>query len=82
LLPDGGQIPAPSAKLLAEELRMAACMRSHGVPNFPDPDNADGTFDLSNVNRSSPQYQTAFTSCVSLTGFKGPMRVGISHQGP
>ena len=82
LLPDGGQIPAPSAKLLAEEVRMAACMRSHSVPNFPDPDNADGTFDLGNVNRSSPQYQAAFTSCVSLTGFKGPMRVGISHQGP
>ena len=57
-------------------------MRSHSVLNFPDPDNADGTFDLGNVNRSSPQYQAAFTSCVSLTGFKGPMRVGISHQGP
>jgi hypothetical protein len=82
LLPDAGRIPAPSAKLLAEELHMAACMRSHGVPNFPDPDSADGTFDLSNLDRSSSQYQAAFTSCVSLTGFKGPMRVGISHQGP
>ncbi len=81
LLPDGGQIPAPSAKLLAEEIRMATCMRSHGVPNFPDPDNADGTFDLGNVNRNSPPYQAAFTSCVSLTGFKGPMRVYISHRG-
>jgi hypothetical protein len=82
LLPDAGQIPAPSAKLLAEELHMAACMRSHGVPNFPDPDSADGTFDLGNLDRSSSHYQAAFTSCVSLTGFKGPMRVGISHQGP
>jgi hypothetical protein len=53
----------------------------HGVPGFPDPDNADGAFDLGNLNRSSPQYQSAFATCVSLTGFKGPMRVDISHQG-
>jgi hypothetical protein len=82
LLPDGGQLPAPSATLLAEEVKMAACMRSHGVPNFPDPDNDNGAFELGDVNRSSPQYRAAFTSCVSLTGFKGPMRVDISHEGP
>jgi hypothetical protein len=56
-------------------------MRSHGVANFPDPDGS-GAFDLGSVNRDAPQYQAAFNSCVSLTGFKGPMRVDISHQGP
>jgi hypothetical protein len=81
LLPDGGQVRAPSAKLLAEEVRMAACMRSRGVPNFPDPD-GQGAFELGDVNRSTAQYRAAFTNCQSLTGFKGPMRVGISHQGP
>ncbi len=82
LLPDGGQLPPVSAKQLAEEVQMAVCMRSHGVPAFPDPDNSDGAFDLSNVNRGSAQFKGAFTRCVSLTGFKGPMRVDISHQGP
>jgi len=81
LLPDGGQLPTPSAKLLVEEVRMAACMRSPGVPNFPDPD-GKGAFELGNVNRSTAQFRAAFTSCQSLTGFKGPMRVDISHQGP
>jgi len=82
LLPDGGQVPAISPKQLAAEVRMAACMRSHGVLNFPDPDNADGAFDLDNINRDARQYQAAFNTCVSLTGFKGPMRVDSSHRGP
>ena len=82
LLPDGGQVPAPSGQLLAEEVRLAACMRDHGVPSFPDPDNANGAFDLSGIDRSAPKYQAAFASCQSVTGFEGPMRVDISHQGP
>jgi hypothetical protein len=81
LLPDGGQVPPIAAKQLAEEVQMAVCMRSHGVPSFPDPDNTDGAFVLSNINRSSPQYRAGFATCVSLTGFKGPMRVDISHDG-
>jgi hypothetical protein len=82
LLPDGGQVPAPSAQLLAEEVRLAACMRDHGVASFPDPDNANGAFDLGGIDRTTPKYQAAFATCQSATGFKGPMRVDISHQGP
>jgi len=82
LLPDGGQVPAPSGQLLAEEVRLAACMRDHGVLSFPDPDNVNGAFDLGGIDRSTPKYQAAFASCQSVTGFKGPMRVDISHQGP
>jgi hypothetical protein len=82
LLPDGGQLPPISAKQLAAAVRMAACMRSHGVPDFPGPDDTDGAFHLGNVNRTSAQYRSAFATCVSLTGFKGPMRVDISHRGP
>jgi len=82
LLPDGGQLPAPSGQLLAEEVRLAACMRDHGVLSFPDPDNANGAFDLGGIDRSTPKYQAAFASCQSATGFTGPMRVDISHRGP
>ncbi len=80
LLPDGGQVPAPSGKLLAEEVRLAACMRDHGMPSFPDPDNANGAFDLGGIDRSTAKYQAAFATCRSATGFKGPMRVDLSHQ--
>jgi hypothetical protein len=82
LLPDGGQVPAPSGQLLAEEVRLAACMRDHGVAAFPDPDNANGAFDLGGIDRSAPKYQAAFAICQSATGFKGPMRVDISNQRP
>jgi hypothetical protein len=82
LLPDRGQVPSPSGQLLAEEVRLAACMRDHGVPSFPDPDNANGAFDLGGTDRGTPEYQAAFATCQSVTGFKGPMRVDISHEGP
>ena len=37
-------------------LRFASCMRSHGVPNFPDP-SAGGGFDIaSTINARSPAY--------------------------
>jgi len=39
LMPGGGigSGPPPSAQTLTRFLRVAQCMRSHGVPNFPDP---------------------------------------------
>jgi hypothetical protein len=43
-------------------LGFAQCMRSHGVPNFPDP-NSSGQLDLSGVNPQSPAFQTAVDDC-------------------
>lgn len=39
LLPEGGpgSGPPPSARTLARFLKIARCMRRHGVPEFPDP---------------------------------------------
>ena len=40
LLPSGGPLspgPPPSAQTMTQLLRIAACMRQHGVPQFPDP---------------------------------------------
>jgi hypothetical protein len=42
--------------------QLAACMRSHGVPNFPDP-NARGVISSSNLDPSSPQFQQAMQAC-------------------
>lgn len=36
-LPNGGAPPATSAKDRAAALAFSTCMRSHGVPGFPDP---------------------------------------------
>jgi hypothetical protein len=46
--------------------RFAQCMRSHGEPNFPDPD-AQGHFTLpATISMSSPQFQAADQACKSL----------------
>jgi hypothetical protein len=46
----------------AQALRLATCMRAHGVPNFPDP-NASGAIPPGSVNLNSPQVKTALQAC-------------------
>ena len=65
LLPGGVPTPAQDQKALAKELKFAQCMRSHGVPNFPDPTNA-GVVHLIGVDQSSPQFQSAGKTCEAL----------------
>jgi hypothetical protein len=45
----------------AQGVKYADCMRSHGVPNFPDP-NAQGEIQ-GNFNLQSPQAQAAQNEC-------------------
>jgi hypothetical protein len=64
-LPGGGQAPAPlSAQKIAAEVTWARCMRSHGLPDFPDP-TRQGAFDSSKFEESSPAFQTASNACKS-----------------
>jgi hypothetical protein len=65
-LEPGGQrsMPPPSANIAAE-LRWARCLRSHGVPSFPDP-NSQGAFDSSKFDDGSPAFQSASTACKSV----------------
>jgi len=45
----------------------AACMRSHGVPNFPDPVmGANGSVSVHGVNPNAPHFQTADQACKHL----------------
>ena len=66
--PGGG--PPDQAELKQEYqklLKFSACMRSHGVQNFPDPKlDKDGVGIEGDVNRDSPQYKTATQACRSL----------------
>jgi hypothetical protein len=54
----------------ADYLKAAACMRSHGVPNFPDPTFENNSVEFnaagSNIDTSSPQYKSALATCQKL----------------
>jgi hypothetical protein len=65
LLPGGQQPPAVSAKTISAEVRWARCLRSHGIPSFPDP-NSHGAFDSSKFDDTSPTFQTASKACNSV----------------
>jgi hypothetical protein len=50
----------------SRNVKYADCMRSHGVPNFPDP--LDGGFPLrtSGINMGSPAFVSAQKACARL----------------
>jgi len=60
---------AAKATANAAALKYATCMRSNGVPNFPDP-NGQGVIQINNaigvLEQSSPVFQKAETACKSL----------------
>ena len=66
LLPGGVPTPAQDQQALAKGLKFARCMRSHGVPNFPDPSTAGVVHLGAGVDMSSPQFQDAQKVCQSL----------------
>ena len=63
--------PAAQAQARQQALAFATCMRSHGVPNFPDPPPGGQAIRIlpgSGVDPQSPQYQTATTACRKYLG--------------
>lgn len=48
---------------------LADCMRSHGVPSFPDPSAGGGGVNLAvaGINPQSPAFKTALQTCRGLT---------------
>ncbi|MGO9956942.1 MAG: hypothetical protein ACLP50_13340, partial [Solirubrobacteraceae bacterium] len=62
-------------QLQAAALRLALCMRSHGVPNFPDGPITKST----GINESSPAFQRAFQTCQKyLTGLSSSSQVPVT----
>jgi predicted small secreted protein len=73
LAPDAA--PASRAQvqqMLSKLLRFARCMRSHGVPNFPDPDSRGLRVDHSMTRL--PQYQRAYQACKPLLPRNAPIK--------
>jgi hypothetical protein len=54
---------ANSPEQQAQDVRYAQCMRSNGVPSFPDPDH-DGVFTLpAAINEQAPAFRHATNAC-------------------
>lgn len=55
-------------------IKFADCMRSHGVPNFPDPGSGGGIqiSSSSGINPASPAFQSAQNACGKLLPGGGP----------
>jgi hypothetical protein len=59
--------PARVAKMQAQALKYSACMRSHGVPKFPDPTFSGGGVGLRidrGIDPNSPQFRSAQKACL------------------
>jgi hypothetical protein len=72
-LPNGGHpTAAQTAKARTQALAMSRCMRSHGVPNFPDPQFRSGGIGIqlngNGVNPNSPAFQAVQKACGSIFG--------------
>jgi hypothetical protein len=67
--------PAQQAQLQAQELAFAKCMRSHGVPAFPDPQVGNGVTHLQvtagQIDPNSPIVEAATVACRSKFVGKG-----------
>jgi hypothetical protein len=72
LLPGGIPTAAQNQRALARGLKFAQCMRSHGVPNYPDPNPSNpNVVHLIGVDPNSPQVQKAQKTCGSLVPAAG-----------
>jgi hypothetical protein len=57
---------SPGEASQSQQLQFAQCMRSHGVPNFPDPSPGGGSLNAisaAGINTQSPTYQAALQAC-------------------
>jgi hypothetical protein len=81
LAPDAGGTPssAQHQQMLSKLLQFARCMRSHGVPDFPDPDSVGLRVDPSVTHL--PQYQTAYQACKSLLPRNAPVKGAVPGGG-
>lgn len=65
LEPPGLQTGGQSTQQQSQMLKFVSCMRTNGVPNFPDPQS--GHFLVSGgIDPNSPQFKTAMQKCQKL----------------
>ena len=71
--------PALVQQMLIADRKLAQCMRSHGVRNFPDPttDSSGPVFDITNAGISdaashTSQFEAKLDQCSRLVGGNAP----------
>ena len=72
LVPNSYASSGTSQQVLSQVLTFSRCMRSHGVPNFPDPDSTG--LQVPPGMTQSHQFQTAYGSCESLLPPNAPVK--------
>jgi hypothetical protein len=84
--PNGGKAKPLSTAEQQQFIRYAQCIRTHGVPNFPDPDFSGGGVRMKfvGVGPGNPGFDKAQKACRSmLPGANGKGGgIGFSTQGP
>jgi len=76
------QAPKHGPTAGGDGIKFSACMRSHGVPNFPDP-SAGGGIQISSssgIDPQSPAFQSAQNACSKLLPGGGPGRGSTSES--
>jgi hypothetical protein len=61
-------------------VKLADCMRAHGVPNFPDPGAGGGIQLPAGVNPQAPAFEAAQNACSKLTPGAGAGRGSVSES--
>jgi hypothetical protein len=72
--------PALVQQMLNADLKLARCMRSHGVPNFPDPTNGGASGPVFNITKAgisdaashTGQFIAKLNECGRLVGSNAP----------
>ena len=72
LVPNSYASSGTAQQVLSQVLTFSKCMRSHGVPNFPDPDSTG--LQVPPGMTQSHQFQTAYGSCESLLPPNAPVK--------
>jgi hypothetical protein len=81
LVPGEAQRLTVPAQDLAAGDKLAACMRSHGFPSFPDP-TSQNVFDVpQSINIALPSYQSAFSTCQSQAHDNNGVFPGAASNG-
>jgi hypothetical protein len=78
----GGTPPISSSE--ATGLKFAQCMRTNGVPDYPDPTGTSDTVHAtsgSDFNPASPTFQAASALCANKTGYQSKFSTGAPQPG-
>jgi hypothetical protein len=78
--PNASTPPTASASDIQALVRLAACLRAHRLPRWPDP-NAQGVFHVRSADAGTlVTYRRAFAACASLAPPDG-WRIDITPSG-